>query len=161
MMVMAKWNIPAWMHNDVKSLYNWSGISTFINENIPQILLKHDIYQHNQEKEKQQNKWAGNMQIRKFILNDLRHYLWTQRSLLMEIAIDKITVLTGGNTTFTIDTSTTRMTDYLAYHMLGCVILKAEVLRKWISLPTNWPFGNVIGPFVWCYGGWRIAVFGI
>lgn len=66
----------------------------------------------------------------------------------MKISGDEVTVLPGSDPTFTVDAGTARMTDHFAHHVLGSVIFEAKSLRHLIILPTDWPFGDVIWPFV-------------
>lgn len=101
----------------------------------------------------------------------------------MEVSVYKITKLFGCYPTFSINSYTARMSNYLhekecekkiefstpwqkfrailylTNHMLSRVILKSKSLRKWISFAAYWPFSYVIWPFIWRYRSGCITVF--
>jgi hypothetical protein len=49
-------------------------------------------------------------------------YLRAQRSFLMEISVDEVAVLLGGDATFAVHSSAAWMSDYLTHHVLGRVV---------------------------------------
>lgn len=76
----------------------------------------------------------------------------------MEVPVDEVTVLPGGDATLAVDADAARVANHLAHHVLGRVILEAEPLRELVVLAADWPLGDVVGPLVRRYRGRRVAV---
>lgn len=78
----------------------------------------------------------------------------TQRCFFVESASNEIAIFSGGDTTLTVNTNTTRMSNYFANHMFSNLVFCSPSFLCWqhriVSfLAAYWPFCYVIRPFVW------------
>lgn len=77
-------------------------------------------------------------------------YLWTKRCFLMEGSSHKITVLSSGNPTLSMNTNAAWMANNLTNHVLCNLVLWLFLNRKQcVGFATNWPFCYIIWPFIW------------
>ena len=76
----------------------------------------------------------------------------------MKVAPYKITVLLGCYATHAMYTNTAWVANHFTHHVLSYLVFVAEaLLRDGIGLTTDWPFCDVIRPFVRCNRCWSLA----
>lgn len=90
-------------------------------------------------------------------------HLRAKRRLLVKVTVDEVAVLLRGDPTHSVNPDATRMTDYLANHMLRHLILVtadgkvavapltsvfAETVIEGIGFSTDRPLGNIVRPFI-------------
>ena len=85
-------------------------------------------------------------------------HLRAQWSLLMEMTVNKVAVLFGGNVAGSVDPDAARVANHFADHVFGSQLVPRPRQRWWWRLPTNGPLGDVIWPFIGCYRRWCLTV---
>lgn len=75
----------------------------------------------------------------------------------MEVTVDEVAVLLGGDAALAVHAGAAGMADDLAHHVLRRVVFESRAVGERIRFTADRPLGDVVGPFVRCDRRRRIA----